>query len=45
MDKIEKMRILECVLLSFDINDIELNKLFNSSEIDKSKKILRILNN
>jgi len=44
MDKIEKMRILECVLLSFDISDIELNKSFNFKEIDKAKEIIKILN-
>lgn len=44
MDKINKMRILECVLLSFDISNIELNKLFTLEEIEKAKDILNILN-
>ena len=44
MGRMEKMRILECVLLNFDVSDIELNKHFNSSEIDKAKEILVILN-
>ena len=38
------MRILECVLLSFDISDIELSKSFNFKEINKAKEIIKILN-
>jgi len=43
MNKMEKMRILECVLLSWDISDIELNKLFNFNEIKMAKEIMEIL--
>ena len=43
MDKIDKMRILECVLLSFDVSDIELSKSFNLKEIDKAKEISELL--
>ena len=41
MDKIDLMRILECVLLYFDeTTEIEINKFFNFKEMDKARKIL-----
>ena len=44
MNRIDKIRILECVLMSFDVNDLELNKYFNFKEIEKAKEILEIIN-
>lgn len=44
MSKKEILRVLECILLSLELSDLELNKLFNFKEIDKAKEIIEMLN-
>lgn len=44
MDKMKIMRILECTLLYVNgASELEINKHFNFKEMDKSKRIMEVI--